>query len=116
MPDHEFTGKVAIITGAGQGIGFEMARQLVASGAHIVLNDLDARLAGEAVQRIRQEREAGCLAMGGDSGDLSFIQKMVAAAVSEFGKLDIVIANAGITLFGDFLHYPPESFFRVLQV
>ncbi|MFI5195442.1 MAG: SDR family NAD(P)-dependent oxidoreductase, partial [Chitinophagales bacterium] len=37
-------------------------------------------------------------------------------AVAGYGKLDIVIANAGITLFGDFLTYPPESFFRVLQV
>jgi glucose 1-dehydrogenase len=41
---------------------------------------------------------------------------MVDTAVSEFGKLDIVIANAGITLFGDFFTYTPEAFFRVMQV
>ena len=50
--------------------------------------------------------------MAGDSGGLDFIQRMVSGAVSEFGGLDIVIANAGITLFGDFLTYPPESFFQ----
>jgi len=44
------------------------------------------------------------------------IKQMVSAAVKEFGKLDIVIANAGITLFGDFLDYPPESFYRVMEV
>jgi len=44
------------------------------------------------------------------------IQQMIADAVNQFGKLDIVIANAGITLFGDFLTYPPESFYRVMEV
>jgi glucose 1-dehydrogenase len=41
---------------------------------------------------------------------------MVSHAVKEFGRLDIVIANAGITLFGDFFSYPPESFYRVMQL
>jgi NAD(P)-dependent dehydrogenase (short-subunit alcohol dehydrogenase family) len=47
---------------------------------------------------------------------MHFNHEMVSTAVREFGKLDIVIANAGITLFGDFFTYPPESFFRVMQV
>ena len=54
--------------------------------------------------------------MAGDSSDTMFIQKMVDAAVAQFGQLDIVIANAGITLYGDFFTYTPESFFRVMQV
>jgi len=44
------------------------------------------------------------------------IHQMVDKAVEQYGRLDIVIANAGITLFGDFLTYPPESFFKVMQV
>jgi len=116
MSEKKFTGKVAIITGAGQGIGFEMGKQLARSGAQIILNDLDPAFAIAATDQIQEETGSRCIAMPGDSGDLDFIQKMVSKAVTEFGRVDIVIANAGITLFGDFLSYPPESFYRVLQV
>jgi NAD(P)-dependent dehydrogenase (short-subunit alcohol dehydrogenase family) len=116
MSHQEFVGKAAIITGAGQGIGFEMARQLATEGVSVILNDLDPALADAAAKRIQEETGSACFPMAGDSGDLPFIQAMVDMAVTRFGKLDIVIANAGITLFGDFLTYSPESFFRVLQV
>jgi Dehydrogenases with different specificities (related to short-chain alcohol dehydrogenases) len=107
-------GKTAIVTGAGQGIGFEICRQLALAGATVVLNDIEESLAEEAAVRIR---EAGnCIACPGDSSDLAFIRQLVARAEAETGGLDIVIANAGITLFGDFLAYPPESFFKVMEV
>jgi NAD(P)-dependent dehydrogenase (short-subunit alcohol dehydrogenase family) len=54
--------------------------------------------------------------MVGDSGDLSFINKMVQTAVERYGRLDIVIANAGITLYGDFFTYTKESFSKVMDV
>src|SRR5258706_15384977 len=54
--------------------------------------------------------------MAGDASDREFIQAMVDTAVSEFGTIDIAVANAGITLFGDFFEYQPEDFNRVMQV
>lgn len=107
--------KVAIVTGAGQGIGLEICKQLISAGAKVLLNDLDSDLAEEAITKI-EGNKGNCIVFPGDSGDITLIQEMVDRAVAEFGKLDIVIANAGITLFGDFLTYPPESFFKVMEV
>lgn len=107
--------KVAIVTGAGQGIGLEICKQLISAGAKVLLNDLDSDLAEEAITKI-EGNKGNCIAFPGDSGDITLIQEMVDMAVAEFGKLDIVVANAGITLFGDFLTYPPESFFKVMEV
>ena len=111
-----FENKVAIVTGAGQGIGYEICTSLAAEGANVILNDVDQTLAESAVKRIIENTGGNCIALAGDSGDMAFIQTMVDTAVTQFGKLDIVIANAGITLFGDFFTYKPESFFRVMQV
>lgn len=107
--------KVAIVTGAGQGIGLEICRQLAKAGAKVILNDVDETLASEAANTVASEY-GNCIAVAGDSSDLSVIKKMIETAVSSFGKLDIVIANAGITLFGDFFTYTQESFYRVMQV
>lgn len=111
----QFENKVAIVTGAGQGIGFEICKQLVQRGAVVILNDVDPALANTAANEITSANGI-CIAMPGDSSDVNFIRQMVQTAVKRYGSLDIVIANAGITLFGDFFTYTPEAFSRVMQV
>lgn len=111
-----FIGKVAIVTGAGQGIGFEICSQLSQEGAHVILNDIDAPLAENASDQIRKATGGNCIALAGDSSDNILIQKMVDTAVTQYGKLDIAIANAGITLFGNFFTYTPADFSRVMEV
>jgi NAD(P)-dependent dehydrogenase (short-subunit alcohol dehydrogenase family) len=112
----EFTNKTAIVTGAGQGIGFEICKSLAKAGAHIILNDIDPGLAKNAAAAINQEYPDTCTEISGDSSDLNTIRKMVDLATKKYGKLNIVVANAGITLFGDFLTYSREAFDKVMQV
>ncbi|PRY14327.1 NAD(P)-dependent dehydrogenase (short-subunit alcohol dehydrogenase family) [Pontibacter ummariensis] len=111
----KFKDKVAIVTGAGQGIGLQICRQLAAAGASVVLNDVDAALAENAGKQI-EEAGGTCIAMAGDTSVPDFIQQMVDTAVAQYGHLDMIVANAGITLFGDFFSYTPEAFNRVMQV
>lgn len=110
----EFYQQSAIVTGAGQGIGFEICRQLAAAGCNVLLNDIDKALTNEASRKINDEF-GNCIGLNGDASDPDFIKTMVKTSVDKFGKLTIAIANAGITLFGDFLSYSKDDFYKVLH-
>jgi glucose 1-dehydrogenase len=109
-----FEAQVAIVTGAGQGIGYEICLRLAEQGASVLLNDVDESLANQAAATINKQYN-NCIALAGDASEPQFIQQMVDTAVNHFGKLTIAIANAGITLFGEFLDYKPASLYQVLH-
>ncbi|WP_375446664.1 SDR family NAD(P)-dependent oxidoreductase [uncultured Fibrella sp.] len=110
-----FKNQTAVITGAGQGIGFAVARELARQGANVLLNDFDAALAEQAAAAIRA-LGGSCVAHPGDASDVAFIRQMVDRAAGTFGRLDMAIANAGITVFGDLFTTTPEAFETIVNL
>ena len=84
--------KVALVTGAGRGIGRAIAQQLAAAGATVMLNDLDRGPLEQAQNAI-----AGAAQCAGDLTDPSFPQQLVDRTIAELGGLDIIVNNAGYT-------------------
>jgi 3-oxoacyl-[acyl-carrier protein] reductase len=110
-----FSDQSAVVTGAGEGIGFEIARLLALSGAFVVLNDVDAVRARSAAAAI--ERQGGqCVGVGGDVGDIEVARGLIDEAVRTVGRITIAVANAGQTVWKHFLDFKPEDFRRVVDV
>ncbi len=104
MDEHRFDGQVAVVTGAGRGLGRAYARLLAARGAHVVVNDLGASMAGDGADvgpaaAVVAEIEAGGGSALADAHDVSTPDggaALVAGALERFGRIDALVANAGI--------------------
>jgi NAD(P)-dependent dehydrogenase (short-subunit alcohol dehydrogenase family) len=106
--------KVAVVTGAAQGIGLAIAERFAREGAKVVLGDINAEKGEAAAERLRA---AGTEALfhRADVGYRDQAGGLVARAVEAFGRIDILVNNAGITHNADFLDLTEEDFDRVLR-
>ncbi len=112
MIDLGLDGKVAIVTGAGRGLGRAAALALVEQGVRVLAA---ARSAGE-INELASLAPANILAVPCDMRDLTAVAALPAAAVARFGRLDIVVNNAGIAPAGDFLEQPDSIWNEVMAV
>ena len=103
-------GKVALVTGAAQGIGFACARAFAAEGARVVLADVNEERGREAATGL------GAAFVRCDVSRKAEVSAAVEKAVREFGRLDLLVANAGIVHAADFLDLEEADFDRVLAV
>ncbi len=100
----DLSGRVALITGAGQGMGYGIAEAMLGQGATLVINDLHAERAQRAVDALAAGAAGSAaatagdrlLAVGGDVTEDGFAQRAVAATLARFGQLDILVNNAGV--------------------
>jgi 3-oxoacyl-[acyl-carrier protein] reductase len=104
--------KVALITGAGRGIGRATALRFAAEGASVVVADIDL----EVVEAVTAEIEGAALAVQVDVTDRASVQAMVEAAVARFGRIDILVNNAGITRDAQLVKMSAEAFDQVVDV
>ena len=124
MNEHRFDGRVVVVTGAGRGIGRAHALLLAGRGARVVVNDLGGSMEGEgadagpAAAVLSEIAATGGTAIA-DTNDVatpSGAQALVEAAVERFGRVDVVVNNAGIVRWAGFPHADAENLERHLAV
>ena len=106
MPQQDLSGKVALITGASLGIGAAIAERLHKNGVQLAL----------ASRRGDDLGIEDALAMSVDVRDQSQLDALVAAAVDKWGRLDILVANAGVGHYGEFLDVPDDRALEMIDV
>ncbi len=124
MSELNFEGRVAVVTGAGRGIGRGYARLLAERGAHVVVNDLGGSIEGEGTdigpaQSVVDEITAAGGTAAADTNDVSTeagAKAIIGTAIERFGRIDILVNNAGIVRWAGVAEVKSEDFERTLAV
>ncbi|MGE5291246.1 MAG: SDR family NAD(P)-dependent oxidoreductase [Micromonosporaceae bacterium] len=106
------SGKIAIVTGAGQGIGRAIAEKLAAEGATVVVADIDEAAAGQTARAIG----GGAIAVTTDVTSAESVTAMTGRVKSRFGRIDVLVNNAGWDKAGPFTDSDPADWDRIIRI
>jgi NAD(P)-dependent dehydrogenase (short-subunit alcohol dehydrogenase family) len=110
------SGKRALVTGAGRGIGAGIAEVLAERGAAIAVNDVDAASAGAVAERLRAQYGVNAMAAPGDVSKRADVERMFGEAASTLGPIDILVNNAGIETIVPFLELTDDQWTRLVDI
>ena len=114
--DRILENHIAIVTGGAQGLGESICLRLAKEGAHIVIADLNLQGAQKVAATIHQTTDRQALAVQVNVTDENQVQDMVQSTLSEFGRIDILVSNAGVLISGAADEIPPAKWHLVLDV
>ncbi|MGQ9554556.1 MAG: sorbitol-6-phosphate dehydrogenase [Anaerolineae bacterium] len=109
-------GQNAIVTGAAQGLGEAIARRLAREGANVVVADINLPKAEQVARAIVGDYGTRALAMRMDVTNEDDVQRVIQLAVAEFGRLDIMVSNAGILQAFDITEFPADAWRKVIDI
>lgn len=112
----DLSGRVALVTGGDSGIGAAITRELAARGAHVTINWHSEEGSAQALAREVSRGGAEALTVGGDVSDEADARRLVAETVARFGRIDILVSNAGIQIDAPLLELTAEDWRKVLDV
>ena len=108
--------RIALVTGGAQGLGAAICLRLAEEGAHVVVADLNAEGAQATAQAVREQTERRTSSVAVDVTDEAQVERMVAHTVDTFGRLDILVANAGIVIAGPVEEFDADRWRKVIEV
>jgi sorbitol-6-phosphate 2-dehydrogenase len=108
--------RIALVTGGGQGLGQAICRRLAEEGAHVMVADLNEAAAVETAIVVAQATGRQTRAFKVDVTDEAQVEAMVNQTLTEFGRLDITVANAGILIAGELTDFPADKWRTVIEV
>jgi 3-oxoacyl-[acyl-carrier protein] reductase len=114
--DGRLAGKVALVTGAGTGIGAAIALMYAKEGAKIGLNYHKSEEKAKEVSQTIKDAGGKCLLLKADVSKTTDVKRMVSKTMAKFGRIDVLVNNAGIVIAKDFLESTDEDWDRVLDV
>ena len=114
--DKVLQDRIAIVTGGAQGLGEAICHRLACEGAHVVVADINLEQAEQVAAEIAAQTDRRAIAVEADVTDEAQVEALVNRTVEEFGRLDIMVANAGILIAEAIDEFPADKWRRVIDV
>jgi sorbitol-6-phosphate 2-dehydrogenase len=108
--------RVAVVTGGGQGLGLAIGLRLAHEGCHVVVADINEQTAQAAAAQIAAETGRRALGAKADVTDESQVKALFDRTIAEFGRLDVLVSNAGILIAEEITDFPAEKWRAVMNV